>query len=807
MVNSEFFSAGAALAPRCPSYVERSADAELFDSVLAGHFCYVPAPHHMGKSSLMLRTAWKLEQCGVSTTTVDLSGFGSDFGVEQPYSLLIKRLKFQLKLPVDPGIWWSERGSSDVARRFSDFLREIVLVNVQGPIVIFVDGLDTNLNPNFRDQFLAAIHLVYQLRATDSTYDRLNFVILGSATDADWIRDDTQSLFSSGRRIVLSDFSPEAAQALGRALGESHSGQREAIFERILYWTGGHPYLTQRLCMSVAQMWDGHWTEERLDSFVARLFRSQEFDVDPNLHSVENDIKNSERRRQLLNLYREVYDGKEVEDDEQSSAHTRLKLFGLLRAEKGRLKVRNEVYRLAFNLDWIKASMPFRWVRHLVTVMTLCILLLVGVFGFSSWRQARSAIDPNVFIDSFSNATGADERLVSLAELFRVGDLEDEARRLFYEELSPADQLALFELANPRLIGEALIIVVRGVYVDPNLENNQQGNALLGAMSQSLHQLENVPSLGAIELGLEINQWLRGREYYNTQGRYQRAIDAYSVAISLNSRNPGVYHDRGLAYAAQGQQVQALADFTTVLKLDGSWETRVQQALTGDPQLAAFLSDDPGEYRRLVALIPTPTSAPTPTPTSSPAPTPTNMPVPPTFTPTSEPTSIPADTPTATATPIPRAPSPTSTATPTPTPGVPTGTITLLSPLSLDDPSYGPTIFEWQWPAAVPPGYGFEVRVWREGERPVGAHDALLDNSNGNVVSLPADTYRLSADITDAAGVQGRRGVYLWTVALVQISPTYADLGQQAEPARLRFEAVGTDDDGGDTDGGGVGID
>jgi hypothetical protein len=47
----------------------------------------------------------------------------------------------------------------------------------------------------------------------------------------------------------------------------------------------------------------------------------------------------------------------------------------------------------------------------------------------------------------------------------------------------------------------------------------------------------------------------------------------------------------------------------------------------------------------------------------------------------------------------------------------------------------------------------------------------------------------LNVDIRDAAGVGGRSGEYWWTVALVQISPDYQDLGQQASPARLHFEA------------------
>lgn len=107
----------------------------------------------------------------------------------------------------------------------------------------------------------------------------------------------------------------------------------------------------------------------------------------------------------------------------------------------------------------------------------------------------------------------------------------------------------------------------------------------------------------------------------------------------------------------------------------------------------------------------------------------------------------------------------------------------------------------------MPSGFGFEVRVWREGQPPTGVHNAVLDNQNGNIKNVDRNRYRLRTDIREAAGVQGRGGIYLWTVALVQINPTYADVGQEAEPAHLRFEAGSPGDDSGDSSGGGVGVD
>jgi sialate O-acetylesterase len=42
--------------PDAPSYIEREADRELFERVLAGDFCYVLTPRQMGKSSDKLQS-------------------------------------------------------------------------------------------------------------------------------------------------------------------------------------------------------------------------------------------------------------------------------------------------------------------------------------------------------------------------------------------------------------------------------------------------------------------------------------------------------------------------------------------------------------------------------------------------------------------------------------------------------------------------------------------------------------------------------------------------------------------------------
>jgi tetratricopeptide (TPR) repeat protein len=335
------------------------------------------------------------------------------------------------------------------------------------------------------------------------------------------------------------------------------------------------------------------------------------------------------------------------------------------------------------------------------------------------------------------------------------------------------------------------------------------------------------------------------------EGRAREGLERARLARARERQGPG--RSRKALMIASGIGVLVIACLAAGLVIP----------IKGQPLLASLIS--PGTPAQEIASLPS--AAPTPVPIvsepTSVSDTPTITPVPPTHTPTpvltsavtespptvpDSPTSTttspaladtptptltpeaPTDTPTATSTftpipsstptPLPATPAPPATPTPasvstpipsaTPAPSIPTGGFTLLYPLTRDDISYGPTDFEWEWTGALPPGFGFEVRVWREGEFPSGVHDAVLDNQNGNIKSMGGSKYRFSIDIRDAAGVRGLSGEYLWTVALVQISPEYQDLGQQAEPARLRFEAGGGGGGGGGDGGGGgggVGID
>jgi hypothetical protein len=378
-----FFVDGGTLPIHTPSYVTRAADQELLRRALEGAFCYVLTARQMGKSSLMVRTALGLRRYHVKTALVDLTSIGI-VSANEWYLGLLMRIKNDLRIPIDLHAWWRARQDLSAPHRFIDFLHDVLLVHTEGAVVVFIDEIDTTLSLDFRDDFFAVLRAMYNARASDPTYNRLTFVLLGVATPTDLIRDRERTPFNIGRRIVLREFSLTEAAPLCAGLEQRHPGYGERILRRIFYWTGGHPYLTQKLCVAVAQLPRRFWTDAMVDGLVDAIFLSDTAGKDTNFTYIEDRIRDTAapERRRILKLYSDVYREKYVPSDDRSAAQNRLELFGLVVVDEGRLRLRNRIYREVFDVAWMKKYQPINRTRIVVAGATIVILAALALALF-----------------------------------------------------------------------------------------------------------------------------------------------------------------------------------------------------------------------------------------------------------------------------------------------------------------------------------------------------------------------------------------------------------------------------------------
>src|SRR5262249_46551421 len=148
------------------------------------------------------------------------------------------------------------------------------------------------------------------------------------------------------------------AAPLARGLGRKEP-IGAALLERVLYWTGGHPYLTQRLCQALAED-PGVSGPAGVDQLCEALFLSPRArERDDNLLFVRERLLRSEADlASLLELYSTIRQGKRVADDETNPLVSLLRLSGITRAVAGSLQVRNRIYARVFDRAWVGQHMP-----------------------------------------------------------------------------------------------------------------------------------------------------------------------------------------------------------------------------------------------------------------------------------------------------------------------------------------------------------------------------------------------------------------------------------------------------------------
>jgi WD40 repeat protein len=355
MANPSIFTVGGTVQAGSGIYLPRPADNELLQYCQAGEFSYVLTARQMGKSSLMVRTSESLNAAGTRTAIIDLTRLGTTLAAEQWYLGLVDELVEGLELDVDYKTWWNAQGHLGTTQRWSRFLREFVIEADSTPLVIFIDEIDTTLSLPFSYDFFATIRACYNARATDLTYRRVAFVLLGVASPSELISDNRRTPFNIGQRVDLTDFTLDEAQPLAAGLRDGPPQVLEWVFE----WTNGHPYLTQRLCAVLAQQPEPP-TKELVAKIVQNIFMGESGQQDNNLQFVRDMLlkRTTASVEEVLSTYEQVLSEQDVEDDERSLSKVHLKLAGLVRRTPANLlRVSNEIYARVFNLQWVREQL------------------------------------------------------------------------------------------------------------------------------------------------------------------------------------------------------------------------------------------------------------------------------------------------------------------------------------------------------------------------------------------------------------------------------------------------------------------
>ena len=348
---SNDYQVGGSLNLNSSFYVTRAADEQLYKALLRGEFCYVFNCRQMGKSSLRVRVQERLRQQGYACVSLDMTNIGSPkISPSQWYQSIASELwrGFNLMEKVKLKAWWSKHDRLSPIQELNLFLTYVVLRHVEAEkILISIDEIDSVLGLDFStEDFFALIRYFYNARAENPEYNRLNFALFGVTTPSELIREPRKTPFNIGTAIELTGFTFDEARPLMAGLKNKFKNP-EIILQEILYWSGGQPFLTQKLCNLAVKSFqsannillsksESKWVRDLAIEKIIKDWESQ--DEPEHLRTIRDRLFQSSRSPQLLELYQQILHQEEMIAVNSPEAKE-LVLSGLVVKQQGNLKV------------------------------------------------------------------------------------------------------------------------------------------------------------------------------------------------------------------------------------------------------------------------------------------------------------------------------------------------------------------------------------------------------------------------------------------------------------------------------------
>lgn len=354
---------------------------------------------------------------------------------------------------------------------------------------------------------------------------------------------------------------------------ESQKDYSEKTLDRVLFWTGGQSFLTQKLFEFLAKNTNNldHQSEdEQIDNLVQTKIINDWENNQLRLHLQtikERLLKNFQCRPiDLLAVYQKILTELVLED--QSPEQQELLNMGLVVKQQGKLAVANAIYQSVFNLSWVTRELNQLAQSHsLVSVVPETVqnssntLTKTSTKATNNWFKFK-----NIFLLL---------ALLGLITLF-INNISKRLKVRFAFQTGN-------ELLKQKSFTEAMIEYNRLLNINSNYFQawTNRGYALAGL--KKYEEMRESCSTATIINPTAVYAWnCQGEALHNLQ-RYPEAIAAFDKAIALNKTDSIFLINKSESLKALGREEASIAVIESAIQvLDEMEALRGKESISGE---------------------------------------------------------------------------------------------------------------------------------------------------------------------------------------------------------------------------------
>lgn len=400
-----------------------------------------------GKTTLLYQLRHRLRPRGLGVALIDLA-LVREQSEDRLYSYVASELRSALSAHLARGVEKRDAPLPKNPIEFRRFLLDLARQARAPRLVVLMDEVEA-VPEGASDAFFGTWRNVFSSRRKEdeAAFEKYLLVLCG-ARELHRLTSGPNSPLNIAERIYLKDFDLSGVQQLVAQLPRAHVSILPETTTGVYEQTGGHPYLTQKMCALIEQARPATAAAPAVQAAVEEILRSDDH--------LEKMLLQIEAEPPIREQLKPIVAGQRVPFSRLNPAIARLELLGAIRDDK-QCVVRNALFAAAFrNHFGISATPPApkpkAWGRLLLLGVTL-IVVLINV-PFLAAYTADILLTPRAQnVPLHLDKAGA-QAIIRYDPILRANSTEANVVRVEAERLTAPTVVTLNKEASPDIVLE-----------------------------------------------------------------------------------------------------------------------------------------------------------------------------------------------------------------------------------------------------------------------------------------------------------------------------------------------------------------